>query len=122
MLVFQADNAARCCRPTMTQQSDVLIDAVLLDDFAVMEHIELLRSVFTCEQHDRFFFCHQYGHTEIIHVVINDDPITESDECVATASTNRQVMLNKYKYDPKHTIYAQCGWGFVRKQGESFRS
>ena len=32
----------------------VLIDAVLLDDFAVMEHIELLRGVFTCEQHDRF--------------------------------------------------------------------
>ena len=62
----------------MTQQSDVLIDAVLLDDFAVMEHIELLRSVFTCEQHDRFF-CHQDGHAGIIHVVTNDDPITESD-------------------------------------------
>ena len=31
-----------------------LIDAVLLDDFAVMEHIELLRGVFACEQHDRF--------------------------------------------------------------------
>ena len=51
-------------------------DAVLLDDFAVIEHIELLRGVFTCEQHDRFraarMVRQEFG--DVIHVVTNDDP------------------------------------------------
>ena len=41
-----------------------------------MEHIELLRGVFTCEQHDRFLAARmvrqEFG--DVIHVVTNDDP------------------------------------------------
>merc|ERR1719162_2360790 len=53
-----------------------LLDAVLGDDFAVMQHIELLSGILACVQHDGFFSTWMVR-KEISHVqnvVSNDHP------------------------------------------------
>merc|ERR1719327_1846461 len=53
-----------------------LIDAVLLDHLAVVEHIELFGRIFTCEQHDRFLATWVIGKEfrDVVDFVANDAP------------------------------------------------
>merc|ERR1740123_484568 len=55
-----------------------LIDAVLLDDLAVMEHVKLLRRILAREEHDRLLAAGVVGH-EVGHVV---DLVADHDPAV----------------------------------------
>merc|ERR550532_1432965 len=57
-------------------QDRALVKAVLLDDFAVMQHVKLLGGLLPCKKHDGLLAAgvvpHEVSH--IIHIVTHDDP------------------------------------------------
>ena len=54
----------------------LLVQAVLLDDLAVMEHVELLRGILAGEHHDALLAARVVGKEirHIQHLIADDDP------------------------------------------------
>uniref|UniRef100_A0A7S2ASQ3 Uncharacterized protein n=1 Tax=Alexandrium andersonii TaxID=327968 RepID=A0A7S2ASQ3_9DINO len=53
-----------------------LVEAVLLDHLAVVEHVELLRGILASKEHDGLLATRVIGHEvgHIVHVIADDDP------------------------------------------------
>merc|ERR1719464_488317 len=66
-----------------------LVNAVLLDDLAVMEHVELLSRILACEEHDCLFAAGVVGH-EVGHVV---DLLADDDPAVRLRGVLGQLRL-----------------------------